>query len=437
MAGTSTVRQAETPPLALPVLADNIPAQLRERRQWVGWHYEWAPGRWAKVPKNPCTGRNAAPGRPGTWGTFGEALAYYQQREVAGIGFMFAADDPFAGVDLDDARKTGKLEPWAEEIVAQLRSYGEVSPSGTGAKLFVRGALSGGRNRRDGIELYDRGRFFAVTGHRLARAPVTVEDCQEPLNALYVRLFGEAADTPKVAQVCVSVDGQALLDMAMRAQNGGKFWRLWNGDWSGYKSHSEADLALCRLLAFWTGGDEGQMDCLFRSCGLFRPKWDERRGETTYGERTIRRALKDQKAFFTPGYGRTRAQGHLSTSSQGVSHHHLCLNVLHKPSLATLCAEAEKQVDVVPGANRREKKARVKRVLVVLCELLQHQAGNQPFFLDARKAAKLLKVHFTTAWRWLRELVKEDVLRLANAGSYTSRRANEYWLAGATATVPG
>jgi primase-polymerase (primpol)-like protein len=76
----------------------------------------------------------------------------------------------------------------------------------------------------------------------------------------------------------------------MSAANGDKFRDLWEGQWEpySYESQSEADLALCRMLAYWTDGNEQQMDRLFRRSCLMRPKWDEWRGAETYGERTLR-----------------------------------------------------------------------------------------------------------------------------------------------------
>jgi putative DNA primase/helicase len=85
-------------------------------------------------------------------------------------------------------------------------------------------------------------------------------------------------------------DDRELLERAFTAKNGTEFTRLWNGDTSGQTSHSEADLALCSHLAYWTGGDAARIDSLFRRSGLYRNKWDERRGDQTYGERTIGKA---------------------------------------------------------------------------------------------------------------------------------------------------
>ena len=80
-----------------------------------------------------------------------------------------------------------------------------------------------------------------------------------------------------------------LIERARKADDGGKFDRLWSGEWQGaYPSQSEADLALCMTLAFWTSRDAGRMDALFRRSALMREKWDR----ADYREATIAKAIE-------------------------------------------------------------------------------------------------------------------------------------------------
>ena len=159
------------PPAVLAVNVEGLPRDLRPYAQWVCWDWRLRDGTWAKVPRDPKAGRNAAADDPATWGTFAQAIARYRRDRLAGLGFVFTAADPFAGVDLDDCYDPAAraLAPEAARIVAELDSYTEVSPRGHGVKVIVRAAVPGGRGRRDakrGIEIYDRGRFFALTGVR-------------------------------------------------------------------------------------------------------------------------------------------------------------------------------------------------------------------------------------------------------------------------------
>jgi primase-polymerase (primpol)-like protein len=102
--------------------------------------------------------------------------------------------DPYAGVDFDGALDpaTGNLRDWAAPVVAALDSYTEVSPSGAGVKVIVRGHVPGERRRGGQVVMYDRARFFAVTGLRLSGTPVAIRPSQPALDRLYRQAFGAA-----------------------------------------------------------------------------------------------------------------------------------------------------------------------------------------------------------------------------------------------------
>ena len=167
-----------TSALDLDLIAENTPACLRERRQWVAWRYIERDGKQTKAPVNPHTGGLADSTDSASWGTFEQASeACRQDANLAGIGFVFTADDPYCGVDLDDCLNAETHEPkgWAAEVIGQLDSYTEISPSGTGVKAFLQANKPGRRCRKayhDGeVEIYDRDRFFTVTGQRLEQTP--------------------------------------------------------------------------------------------------------------------------------------------------------------------------------------------------------------------------------------------------------------------------
>lgn len=112
------------------VEAANIPRELRDRDQWVAWRYEQRDGDPTKIPLNPRTGRKAKSDDASTWGTFAEASACRDRLRAEGVGYMFSADDPFFGIDLDACRdpETGELTDWAREIIEDFDTYAEVSP---------------------------------------------------------------------------------------------------------------------------------------------------------------------------------------------------------------------------------------------------------------------------------------------------------------------
>jgi putative DNA primase/helicase len=108
---------------------------------------------------------------------------------------MFSEDDPYCGIDLDACRnpETGEITKLARQIIDRMASYSEISPSGTGVKIFVKGVVSGLRRKNPKMktEVYDRRRFFACTGHHLPGTPKTIEARQDELEAFYSWLFPE------------------------------------------------------------------------------------------------------------------------------------------------------------------------------------------------------------------------------------------------------
>lgn len=178
------VKHARYEPLR--VAPDGIPAKLKATPRWLAWKLEARDGKngkLEKIPYDPRTERRATgDGFRDGWSSFGEAIAAYQRGGFAGIGFAFDDADRICGIDLDDCRHPdGRLEAWAAEIVAAIDGYTEVSPSGTGVKIYVEADLQfdsgrGGKNFGH-VELYRAGRWFAVTGACLNDGtPVDVED---------------------------------------------------------------------------------------------------------------------------------------------------------------------------------------------------------------------------------------------------------------------
>jgi len=247
--------------------------------------------------------RRARSTDPSTWTTFDEATAASSRAD--GIGFAFSPEDPFVGIDLDDCiDEHGEIEPWAAEIVERLDSYAERSPSGRGLHVIVAAKLTGSRRRSGDFEVYDRGRYFTVTGQRIGERE-TVEGRQDQLDALLAEVFPPEPPAPSVngsaPRVEALPDDRDLLDRAFAAKNGAKVEALYRGEVNGYGSPSEADLALCGLLAFWAGPDPARIDRLFRSSGLVREKWDSPRGDSTYGAQTVEKALSGRTEFYEPG----------------------------------------------------------------------------------------------------------------------------------------
>jgi putative DNA primase/helicase len=144
------------------VKVEGIPEELRVRPQWVVW--KAVGDKPDKVPYSARSGRRASSTDLLTWSTFQEALQAYENGDYAGLGFVFSSADPYTGIDLDDCvDEDGEIALWALEIVRYFDSYTELSATGSGLHIIVRGEVP---NRRKGeVEVYSSKRFFTVTGH--------------------------------------------------------------------------------------------------------------------------------------------------------------------------------------------------------------------------------------------------------------------------------
>jgi hypothetical protein len=278
-------------------------------------------GKPTKVPIDPHTGRKARTNDAATWGTFGQALARAQRDRLAGVGFVFTSDDPYFGGDLDSCLNpaTGELDPRAADILAKFNAtYAELSPSGNGVKFIGRGKLPGDsetqRHKRtypDGfaVELYDAGRFFALTGRVWADHPRTITDCQAALTELYDALFGEdirkakaAAEVAKKA-IGATNDDDAEVVRSLEAMIGDDFTRLYrDGDISGSDNdRSKADYKLAKQFIWRVGPDAARVEGLMRGSALVREKWDRNAGAgVTYLRRTIAKAIARTTRYYTP-----------------------------------------------------------------------------------------------------------------------------------------
>jgi primase-polymerase (primpol)-like protein len=285
------------------------PAELRAFPQWVLWRWEERAGGPTKAPCSARTRTRTDVRDPKGWSTYAKARRVLRDapRRFAGLGFVFTALDPFCGIDLDNSLDPNRkvLRPWARAIVDRLATYAEVSPSGRGVKLFLRGCLADaaggtpvrhcrrglGDDGRGSIELYDERRFFTVTGERLVlRTSLRkVAHRHAELTALYRELFPPPAPHPDLPPPRASADDDTILRRATAAANGAKFLRLWAGDASAYGGDESArDAALCACLAFYTR-DPKQIERLVFRSGCRRPKWEQR---SDYRERTVRFVLR-------------------------------------------------------------------------------------------------------------------------------------------------
>src|SRR5699024_9730758 len=265
-------------------------------------------GRMTKRPYNPLNHQLARSNDPNTWVSFDEAVT--NSDEYDGIGFFFT--EPYVGIDIDDVRQEVeefKLDEDVDNIVSEfittLESYAEISPSGNGIHIIVKGELPAKGRRRGNVEIYDKGRFFTMTGNHIGGYNHITDDSDYNrlgfLHSKYVKPKEVERIENETKGFGNDVEPTDLIDLAKKSKNGQRFTILFEGGWEQfYDSQSEADMALANDLAFWTARDPQKMDEMFRMSNLMRDKWDTKRGATTYGELTIDKAIEGCQNEFVP-----------------------------------------------------------------------------------------------------------------------------------------
>lgn len=264
------------------------------------------PGKTKKLPINAKTGGNAMSNNPATWSdyeTANKAVGVYGE----GLGFFFSP--PYFGIDIDDIKdditeyKNGDTENIVSEFIHSLGSYAEYSVSGNGIHIICKGELPPGARRKGNVEMYSSGRYFIMTGD-IASEYIEPIDCSESVKYLHSKYLETSAIAKSNELQEVNLDESKILELAIKSKQGQAFSTLYNGFWQGlYPSQSEADLSFANMLAFWTGADKNKMDSIFRKSGLYRPKWDSRRSNSTYGEYILNKAIADCRETFSPGSG--------------------------------------------------------------------------------------------------------------------------------------
>ena len=290
---------------------ENIPQQLKALCQWGCYELEEVSGQRTKVPYNPSTNQRASSTDPQSWVSFGTAQAAYSDLELYdGICFFLTEESDLVLIDLDNSiSDDGSIIPWAMGIVKQFASYTEISQSGKGLHILITGSKPGNRCNTakypHKVEIYDHARQCCLTGNVL-EGRSTIESRQEQLNELYGAIFvreleqrQNPATVPYPAYSRLS--DETVIAAMLGSAKADEIEALLGGDISAYGGDdSAADLALCNHLAFFTGKDMTQMDRIFRKSKLLRPKWDERRGQQTYGKLTIEKACDGTSDTYTP-----------------------------------------------------------------------------------------------------------------------------------------
>ena len=316
-----------------------IPQELRVDRAWCVWSYQYdvAGCRWRKPPYIPSNGGKARKYRasakkPQYWVSItraNHAMCSDEEQQYDGVGRFFSAEDPFVVIDLDYCfDEAGRLSIWAADVLAIFPgAYVEYSPSGCGLKLWTRGGLPGpgrkvgrlGPYGTGAVEIYDRDRYFTVTGVPYGEPIRVITDGSAAVLTLYERLDGRGPDSPArgaggrspvrpAGDVAVGIGspGSGVLPddvvIAKARRTYPEFGALFDsGELSLYGNDwSRGDAALIKLIAFYACKDREQILRVFgRSALANREKWANR---PDYREATISAGLAGMTGHYDPKY---------------------------------------------------------------------------------------------------------------------------------------
>lgn len=285
----------------------NIPDELKQLDNWCVWKFEKRNGKRTKIPFNAATGEFAKSNDKSTWSSYETAV---NAEGVDGIGFFF--EPPYLGIDIDDIdddlhrfKQGDKLDNIVSEFNEAFKSYTEVSPSGNGLHIIVKGKIPGTRRRKGNIEMYDSGRFFTMTGKSIGKYKDVTEVSKQVFKTIYDKyLPDKTVQYPTTNNYQQNIHNLSEIDVIneiYKSKQSKLFDDLMKGNYEPYyTSHSEADMALANILAFWCAKDYSQMDSIFRQSNLYRDKWDEKRKNSTYGEQTLFKAINEANNIYTP-----------------------------------------------------------------------------------------------------------------------------------------
>ena len=309
--------------LARAASLDAVPGEMRALDQWLVWRFlvRGKAGKPTKVPFVPWWPDQAASSTdPATWDTFGRAVeAYANVRSLAGVGFVFRAGGGMYGMDLDESLEPdGTLRPWARDVYDRCglaHTYVEVSPSLTGIKAWLLGELPhdpstgevvSGRNRKrkdaagkpigGGVEMYQDGRFFTVTGRRFpGSADAVTAGNPDALARVFHSLAPKVDRTPPRAYAPGSAP--AAGDKVERCW---KFLMKCPDAISGANGHDKTLRAACETVRFDLDPSE--------AAELLR-RWNDQKCDEKWTDAELAKKLRDAQKHAGGERGRRLAEG--------------------------------------------------------------------------------------------------------------------------------
>lgn len=285
----------------------NIPDDLKKEKRWCLYRIVNRNGKNTKIPIEP-SGKYAKVSDKATWNTYERCLNSLDKAD--GLGFFLG--DGYVGIDLDDvaddvyAYFTDNKESVTSDFLKNIDTYAEVSPSGRGIHFIGKGKLEGTRRRSGNIEIYDKDRFFTVTGKILNdKYRKKIANIETEINQLKAKYLPEFEKSEIDKSEVGDYKDREVLELFLNTDIGDTSEvknEIFNGKWEKkFSSQSEADFYLARNLLFFNAGNIEQAYRLMNQSKLAREKWDEQRGSTDYLEYVLVRAKDGLTSYFQRG----------------------------------------------------------------------------------------------------------------------------------------
>ena len=281
-----------------------VPDEMKTRKNWVAVK-TWKSAEKDKLSKRPIdcnTGNYAESDNPETWTTFDKALEYVREHGGTTVAYALDGKDKVSCVDIDRCfDENGELSETAKEALKRSgATYAERSVSGNGLHIFGKTDGMDLRTFSKGgdLEFYQKEQFIAMTGDGAkTKDLVNFDSCgMKPYLESKCEKRIEWKGVCKGENGLSSMSDKDVVEKAREAKNGDKFKRLYAGE-DLQNNHSNSDMSLMNILAYWCNGDKEQMLRIFATSGLFRPN-----KSADYYEHTAIKALREipVKSTYTP-----------------------------------------------------------------------------------------------------------------------------------------
>ncbi|AGU83743.1 helicase [Streptococcus anginosus C238] len=293
---------------------ENIPDELRREKRWCLYKIIQRDGKNTKLPLMP-NGKPAKSNDKTTWNSYEDCIAALNRNIGDGLGFMLG--DGYIGIDIDkvsDDIFVYSMDYNAKSMTADflrgISTYAEISPSKTGLHFLGIGEVPGERKRYKNLEIYDKDRFFTVTGNVLKDRDrnkiINIDSELKPLYEKYIPKINVINSENKRNQITTFLKDdqdivEKLFDRGYFSYTGEDLRRIYYGNYESYfNSQSEADFFMLGRLLYYTA-DVEQAVSLMEKSGLKREKWYKRRGNTDYIHYIADKAIGSINQFYDWG----------------------------------------------------------------------------------------------------------------------------------------